>query len=234
MKTIIFDVDDTLYDQAISFYRTFKKLVNENRTYEELDAIYRLSRKYSEQLFDQSEKGEITVFDWQTGRFIKALDDFNISISSNTAAEFHEAYKEEQARITLFPEIKELLSILKQQDKQLAVLTNGEEQHQTMKIKQLELAKWIPNENIFISGSHGIAKPNREIFDIVKDKLDCDPAETVYVGDSFEKDIIGAKKAGWQAIWMNHRKREIPNNSEFYPDIELQHAKDLLSYFTGH
>ncbi|SHN10703.1 HAD family hydrolase [Gracilibacillus kekensis] len=231
MNTIIFDVDDTLYDQALSFHQTFRKLVKENSTYQELDAIYRASRKYSERLFDQSEKGEITTFEWQTGRFIKALNDFNISISSETASDFNDVYKQQQGRITLFPEIKELLSILKQKGTQLAILTNGEEQHQTMKIKQLELHKWIPEENIFISGSHGIAKPNKEIFDIVTDKLKCDPVETVYIGDSFEKDIIGAKQAGWQAIWMNHRNRKIPKESTVFPDLELQHAREILSYF---
>ncbi len=231
MNTIIFDVDDTLYDQALSFHYTFQKLMGIKVTYKELDDIYRLSRKYSEILFDQSEKGEITTFEWQTGRFIKALEDHGIPMDATTATNFHHEYKAQQGNVTLFAEVKELLSMLKEQGKQLAILTNGEEEHQTMKIKQLELDKWISKKDIFISGSYGIAKPNREIFDIVETKLDRDPAEIVYIGDSYEKDIIGAKQAGWKAIWMNHRNRPIPDNSLFYPDIELHHADELLSYF---
>jgi putative hydrolase of the HAD superfamily len=64
METIIFDVDDTLYDQALSFHKTFRKMFEGPFTDEEIDQIYRVSRKYSEILFDQSEAGEITQFEW--------------------------------------------------------------------------------------------------------------------------------------------------------------------------
>ncbi|MEH7236399.1 HAD family hydrolase [Bacillus sp. JJ1562] len=53
----------------------------------------------------------------------------------------------------------------------------------------------------FISGTIGHAKPKREVFDFIEQKMDLDQTKTVYIGDNFEKDIIGAKEAGWQAIW---------------------------------
>ncbi|WP_163536222.1 HAD family hydrolase [Gracilibacillus sp. YIM 98692] len=231
MNTIILDVDDTLYDQAMSFHHTFRKMIDGTFTYDEIDQIYRSSRKYSEILFDQSEAGEITAFEWQTGRIIRACQDYDIPMDEKKAAAFHEVYKEEQGKITLFPEVIELLDALQREGKQLAILTNGEEHHQSMKIKQLQLNKWIPEENIFISGSYGYAKPKREIFDLIEKKLACDPAQTVYVGDSFEKDVIGAKQAGWQAIWINHRTREMDQDSAFYPDKEVHSAEELMRYF---
>ncbi|KAB8127477.1 HAD family hydrolase [Gracilibacillus oryzae] len=231
MQTIIFDVDDTLYDQALSFHRTFQKLIDSDKTYEQLDQIYRKSRKYSEILFDQSEKGEISIKDWQIGRITKAFEDFGIQIDEEEAVRFDQEYKEEQRKISLFPEIKQLLTELKQQGKQLAILTNGEESHQALKIAQLQLDKWIRKDHIFISGTHGIAKPKREIFDIVAAEINSIPEQTVYIGDSFEKDVVGAKQAGWQAIWMNHRNRSIPANSPYKPDEEFHHAKELLDFF---
>ena len=221
MNTIIFDVDDTLYDQALSFHKTFRKMFDIEVTDKELDKIYRTSRKYSEILFDQSEAGEISEFEWQTGRIIKACEDFDIPIDTEKAATFHEIYVAEQQNITLFEEVEELLDILYKQGKQLAILTNGEEQHQSKKIKQLGLSRWIPAENIFISGSLGYAKPKREIFEIIEEKLNLDKTKTVYIGDSFEKDIVGAKQAGWKAIWMNHRKRTIPKDVNIKPDKEV-------------
>lgn len=231
METIIFDVDDTLYDQALSFHETFKQLIDDSYSYQAIDAVYRASRHYSEQLFDQSERGEITVLEWQAGRFKLALLDSGVEIDDETALQFHQLYKEHQAAITLFPEVEALLETLHQENKQLAILTNGEEAHQQMKIKQLALNRWIPEANIFISGTYGIAKPKEEIFKLVEDKLGADPNQTVYVGDSFEKDIVGAKRAGWHAVWMNHRNRQADPNSPYQADQEVHSAKALFDYF---
>ncbi|WP_017471405.1 HAD family hydrolase [Amphibacillus jilinensis] len=231
MKTIIFDVDDTLYDQALSFHETFKSLIESSWSYNEIDTIYRTSRKYSEILFDQSEAGEISVLEWQIGRIAKALADYGIQINDEQALAFHESYKQAQANIRLFPEVEELLNHLAQLDVQLAVLTNGEESHQLMKIKQLELTNWIPEENIFVSGTYGIAKPKSGIFKMVEEKLNCDPKQTVYVGDSFEKDIVGAKQVGWKAVWINHRKHEQAPNSTINPDKVVYSAAELFKFF---
>lgn len=231
MDTIIFDVDDTLYDQALSFYNTCKKIFDRPLTTEEMDKLYRTSRKYSELLFDQSEKGEITELEWQTGRIIMACQDFDIPIDLEKAIAFHQMYVKEQQTITLFSEVEELLDMLVKEGKQLAILTNGEEHHQSMKIKQLGLTRWIRPEKIFISGAIGIAKPRREIFTHIEKELNLDRSKTVYIGDSFEKDIVGAKQAGWQAIWMNHRKRAIDANATVKPDQEIFSAKELLDVF---
>ncbi|UOQ86075.1 HAD family hydrolase [Gracilibacillus salinarum] len=230
MKTIIFDVDDTLYDQSLSFHHTFRKIIASDYSYDELDQIYRRSREYSEILFDKSEAGEISVHQWQTGRIIKACQDFNIVIDQAQAASFHQQYKKEQAAIQLFPEMEKLIRNLKKSGKQLAILTNGDPEHQTMKIKQLGLEQWIPTDHIFISGSYGVAKPKPEIFQVVEQALGCHPVDTVYIGDSFEKDVIGAKYMGWKAIWMNHRKRTVAN-TVYQPDHVIHHASELLAYF---
>ncbi|WP_138419610.1 HAD family hydrolase [Aquibacillus sediminis] len=232
MDTIIFDVDDTLYDQAQSFHKTVRKLFQEPLSDEDIDQLYKANRKYSEILFDQSEAGEISQFEWQTGRIIAACKDFNLPIDQEKAATFHETYVAEQQNIALFPEVEELLNKLYQEGKQLGILTNGEEKHQAMKIKQLGLSRWIPAEKTFISGTIGHAKPKREVFDFIEKKMNIDPPQTVYVGDNFEKDIVGAKQAGWQAVWMNHRKKEIPVDSAYNPDNEVHSAKELLDLFS--
>jgi putative hydrolase of the HAD superfamily len=231
MDTIIFDVDDTLYDQGQSFHKTVRKLFQEPFTNEEIDQLYKASRKYSEILFDQSERGEISQFEWQTGRIRLACKDFNIPIDTEKAIVFHETYVTEQNNITLFSEVEELLNILYKEGKRLGILTNGEEKHQARKIKQLNLSRWIPAEMTFISGTIGHAKPKREVFDFIEQKLGLDQTKTVYIGDNFEKDIIGAKQAGWQAIWMNHRKKALPTNAAYKPDKEVHSAKELLELF---
>ncbi|MCT2536074.1 HAD family hydrolase [Aquibacillus koreensis] len=230
METIIFDVDDTLYDQTVPFRNSFKRLFDVPFSDTELDKLYVASRKVSDSLFDRCEAGEISITEMQIRRVTDAWEQFNIPITRDKAQKFQETYLDEQHKIQLFEEVEQLLELLHNEGKQLAILTNGEDKHQSMKIKQLGLERWIPKENHFISGALGVAKPNTEVFQIIEDRLKLDKKKTVYIGDSFDNDIVGAKKAGWQAIWMNHRKRKMPVGTH-KPDKEMYHAKEMLEFF---
>lgn len=231
METIIFDVDDTLYDQLLPFKLAFEQTFNQNLSREELDNLYIASRKHSDDLFEQEQAGEISTLELQTYRITEACRDYGVMISYEDAVLFQTNYLNKQHQITLFPEVEALIERLYQQKKQLAILTNGGTDHQTMKIEQLGLSRWIPKEHFFISATIGHAKPNKEPFNFIADQLKLDPEKTVYIGDAFLNDIIGAKKAGWQAIWLNHRKRK-PENTEIKPDFTANHPADLLSYFS--
>lgn len=71
-------------------------------------------------------------------------------------------------------------------------------------------------------------KPNPEIFLDALTQFECKPNETIYVGDSQEDDIVGAKGAGIQIVWLNRTgeklKPEIPE-----PDYEIRSLTDLLN-----
>lgn len=226
MDTIIFDVDDTIYDQLqpfqIAFGRQFSHFKNAP-----IEKLYISSRKHSEFLFNESEAGTISLAELHTYRIKTAFRDFEIEINDQEAMDFQKAYENEQKKIVLFPEIERLLELLSKMGKQLAILTNGPHEHQLMKINQLGLTRWIPEENIFISGAMGSAKPAPEAFHFVEKTLNLKADRTVYIGDSFENDVIGAKKAGWQAIWMNHRNKDKPI-STIQPDKIIHTPKELL------
>jgi putative hydrolase of the HAD superfamily len=226
METIIFDVDDTMYDQLqpfqIAFERRFAHLKNAS-----IERLYICSRRHSDTLFNESEAGTISLSELHTYRIKAACRDFGIEINDQEAIEFQKAYENEQKKITLFPEMKKLFELLSEKGKQLALLTNGPYQHQLMKINQLGLTRWVPKEHIFISGAIGSAKPAPEAFLIVEKTLGLKKDKTVYIGDSFENDIIGAKRAGWNAIWMNHRKKELPV-SAIQPDKVINAPNELL------
>ncbi|MCU9792609.1 hypothetical protein N4807_14060, partial [Enterococcus faecalis] len=36
------------------------------------------------------------------------------------------------------------------------------------------------------------------------------PEHTLYVGDSSDIVIVGARNGGWHSLWFNHRSRELP------------------------
>ena len=65
-------------------------------------------------------------------------------------------------------------------------------------------------------------KPRREIFDFALTKFGLKSSEVIHIGDSVTSDILGAKAADIQSIWIN--RKEKPTTTE----VDLQ-APDLYS-----
>lgn len=55
---------------------------------------------------------------------------------------------------------------------------------------------------IIDSAKVGISKPDARIFALALERLGRSPETAVYVGDSFERDMVPAKTAGLQTIWL--------------------------------
>lgn len=55
-------------------------------------------------------------------------------------------------------------------------------------------------ETITDSGIVGFEKPRREIFDVALRAMKAHPAESLYVGDVYSVDYLGATNAGMQAV----------------------------------
>ncbi len=62
---------------------------------------------------------------------------------------------------------------------------------------------------MLISQATGFQKPEKEIFQLAEKEFHMLPEETLYVGDNYDNDVLGAKSANWQALWFNHRERKI-------------------------
>lgn len=228
IKAAIFDVDDTLYDQLDPFKNAFLEKFSRFAAYVSIEEIYHSSRRYSEETFPLLEAGEISLLEHNTHRMIASFADVGIEISRDEAALFQEAYEEEQHRITLLPVMIEVFERLLEKGIILGVLTNGPFEHQWMKVNQLGITKWIPKENIFVSEGIGVAKPDPEAFHFVEGKLKLVKSTTVFIGDSFQNDIIGAKQAGWKAIWLNHRHKLV-DDTAVVPDQIIYSPKELLN-----
>jgi putative hydrolase of the HAD superfamily len=57
-------------------------------------------------------------------------------------------------------------------------------------------------DTIIDSAVVGVSKPDPAIFALALQRIDCEPAEVLYVGDSFEKDVVGAHAAGLRTAWL--------------------------------
>lgn len=72
----------------------------------------------------------------------------------------------------------------------------------------------------------GVRKPDPAIFGIAVHRLGCEPGEVLYVGDSFEKDMVGAHAAGLRTGWLiGPRERPCPRPE--CVDVRLRQLADL-------
>ncbi len=207
MKAFLFDVDDTLYDQVQPFARTFYRLYPERKDID-IHKLFARSRVYSDEVFEDSCTGKITMEEMYIYRVQKALADFGIAISDEQALVFQKYYEEYQGKIELSEQIQTMLQTLSAKENiQLGVITNGPNEHQWDKVRALDLQRWIPEEHVFVSGEIGINKPQKEIFAYAEKRMNLAAEDAYFIGDSPETDIAGAKNAGWHSIWFNRRRK---------------------------
>jgi len=82
----------------------------------------------------------------------------------------------------------------------LGLITNGPSDIQRLKLEQAGLTGAFAAE--VVSGELGVGKPNPEVFLGLLEHLDVEPAASVMVGDSWERDVEGALAAGLSAVWI--------------------------------
>ncbi|HEL1629265.1 TPA: HAD family hydrolase [Streptococcus suis] len=208
MKALIFDVDDTLYDQIQPFERALERHFEVAR--EQIEPLYLSFRRYADEVFEATSIGKMSLKDSHIYRMKHALADFGYQVSDATALAIQIDYDYFQGQIELSPVFPEIFSWCQAQGIAMGIITNGPYRHQLRKIRTMGLVNWIELEHVLISGQVGITKPNPAIFQLMEERLGLSGVDICYLGDSFENDVVGAKAANWKAIWFNHRKRVEP------------------------
>jgi HAD superfamily hydrolase (TIGR01549 family) len=72
----------------------------------------------------------------------------------------------------------------------------------------------------------GLSKPDPAIFRYAAEQMGGDPGSMMMVGDSFERDVLPAKKAGMKTAWLEGvASRECPDPAMV--DLQLRRLADL-------
>lgn len=223
MKIVVFDVDDTLYDQIDPFKKAMTEVFPEIMEVLEvsMSQLYLRFRYYSDKVFHLTENGTLPLEEMRVYRITEAMRDFSYVISTEQAQDFQESYQKNQGQIVLKKEMEDIITNLNENNITMLILTNGPTEHQKRKIKQLGLESFLDEKKVFISEEVGLAKPNREIFEHIENRFASSfPSDFIYVGDSYENDVMGAKGANWKCIWLN-KYQKIIEKTTFQADVEL-------------
>jgi len=118
---------------------------------------------------------------------------------------------------------RELLAALRPRYR-LGLLTNGPGEMQREKIRSLGLEAAF--DAILIAGEIGIYKPDPRAFTALLERLGTPPTRTLFVGDSYEADIVGARAAGLSAVWITGERGHAAAEGASVPE-RIKDVSDL-------
>jgi putative hydrolase of the HAD superfamily len=84
-------------------------------------------------------------------------------------------------------------------------------------------------ESVVFAQDHRVAKPEKAIFEIVERELGVAPSGCVLVGDHPVNDVVGAKKAGWSAVWIDRVGDGSPGDAPARPEVRPDAVVGSLS-----
>jgi putative hydrolase of the HAD superfamily len=202
MATIYFDLDGTLLTYGEDFRTLFDRAID---------------KELSENIYDDYVSHIIqNLEDVKQDPYIKAFEsirrEHNLNFDSEKVAK---RYVEVEIKSTeIHSGVKSLLSKLSENHK-IGILTNGDSRVQKMKVEEHNLRQFV--DEVLISNELGCRKPEKEIFEIAKNRLRSE--NYIYVGDTFDEDIRPARKTGFKTIYINGERES---------DLEAQNTRKLI------
>lgn len=224
IKTVLFDLDDTIFDFKMSERTALSKALAELGI-EADDYIISQYSKYNISQWKRLELGEISREEVKVNRYKLLFDELGIDISPELATEI---YEEKLAIGHYFIDgaVEMIEGIYNDYD--LYLVSNGAKRVQDGRLASADISKYF--KGIFISEVVGHEKPSIEFFNYCFDRIpDFDKDSTIIIGDSLSSDIKGGVNSGIKTIWFNPHYNK--NESNITPDYEihsLDEIKELL------
>lgn len=143
------------------------------------------------------------------------------------AADLAEQYLAARRHYPCFPEVANVLAALRP-GYLLGIVTNGVPDLQREKIAGCGLAGRF--HAAVVSGEIDCGKPDPGIFRHICGELGVQPAECLMVGDNPARDVLGAKNAGMQSVWVRRHGRA--HDERYHADLDCTDLRELLPWLT--
>jgi putative hydrolase of the HAD superfamily len=189
ITTVIFDLDDTLYDEIDYCRSGFAAVAESVANLSDAAAAEHIFNIFWKQF----------VCGNRTKTFDAGLDELAIQYDDELIDKLIETYRNHMPRITLPPDSEDVLSKLSGKYT-LALLTDGFLPAQRLKVQALGIEKFF--EHIVYTEELGrdCWKPSPVGFEQLIKVLDTDAKSMAYVADNEEKDFITPNKLGFCTI----------------------------------
>ena len=197
IKCITFDLDDTLWKIEPVITRAeifFQKWLDSNYPTVSEKFNIELLRKLMKQtsLENPDIKHDLTKIRIKAYSHLKDL----YNLPDDMPLKAFNYFMEYRNNVTLFNGVEDTLEELKKKYL-LGTITNG-----NASLQKIGIDKYFDFE--IKASDVGHMKPKSEIFTAALSAANCNPEEMIHIGDSFDKDVMGAKSVNINYIWINH------------------------------
>ncbi len=85
---------------------------------------------------------------------------------------------------------------------------------------------------VIASAEEGVSKPDRRIFEIALERSNCEPNQSVMIGDRIDNDIVPANLLGMHTIWIKQGFGQYWNitSKEEKPDYVVTCISEICDY----
>ena len=199
-RAIFIDIDDTLLDYIPCCREAFEFALPEHPEY--FDLFFEISGR----LFSEAKHGLHTiaeVMELYPKEFIAA-----IGYPSECVDPFKHAFRAAWGKThTLVPGAKEMLEHLKTKGYRLFAASNSFGHLQRSRLEQAGILPYF--EDTYISMDIGYDKPDIRFYQEALRRCGLQPHEVLMIGDSMTTDVIGAQKAGMDALFFDRQKDDL-------------------------
>lgn len=224
IDAVLFDVDGTLFDRDRAQQETCRVLI---KTFPDLFA--NISPENAMRAFQKSDEEATRRFDNGEGFEISRTGRMNhflslLQLDTNYADAVNRVYVEKYPLADVpIDNAREVVTNLAKRFR-LGAISNGIPDVQYQKLKTLGIDRFM--HCVVLSEEFGIRKPDERIFHRALEEIKTDAGRSVYVGDSFTRDVIGAKNAGMMAVWFNPENDSAPEHP-VRPDYVIHRLAEL-------
>lgn len=109
----------------------------------------------------------------------------------------------------------------------VGILTNGFAETQRKKFEDFDL--YNSAETTVISEEVGVLKPHPNVFKHATELASVEPADILYVGDSFSSDVEGGTKFGWDVAWFTQNGEPEKHEKAHLVFNDFMNLKNLLN-----
>ena len=224
-KALFFDLDNTLHD----FTRTSG--IAMNSVYDHVHAKHRIDTEHQRaeyaRIFQEAEvRGffhGLSGIEYRAERFEALQNAFGID-DSDLVQELLNIYAAQmEANWQLFFGVEEMLGRLKEQFK-LFIVTDGPQDSQEKAVEVLGLVPYFVD--MYTSGKAGKPKADGTLYLHSISQSGFASYELIHIGDSYERDVLGASREGIATIWFN-RKNETLDDSQKKPNAIITDLSEL-------
>jgi len=196
ITTVVFDLDDTLYDE-VDYCRSGFKAVAE---FAANQPGYPAANSIFDAFWNQFTAGNHTKV------FNSALQILGINYEQQHITEMIEVYRNHVPTISLPPDSRNVLNLLSK-EYTLALLTDGFLPAQKLKVHALGIEKYFKSIIYTEELGRDCWKPSPVGFQKLIEELDIAPNNAVFIGDNEKKDFIAPNRLGFSTIQLTRPRR---------------------------